>query len=129
MKLESKNELKEIDIKNCTCYYFDDISKDKDIYAANILLDKRLYEIYENILVYNISYKTSTGSKSLCIRFDKIDRFIRVFDGEIKHLALFGYGLFGKICDKIKYLISEKNGITDSINHDFGVIRIDSYNS
>ena len=36
MKLESKNELKEIDIKNCTCYYFDDIRKDKDIYAANI---------------------------------------------------------------------------------------------
>ena len=39
------------------------------------------------------------------------------------------YGLFDKICDKIKYLISEKSGITDSINHNFGKIRIDSYNS
>ena len=28
----------------------------------------------------------------------------------------------------IKYLISEK-GVTDSINHNFGRIRIDSYNS
>ena len=32
-----------------------------------------------------------------------------------------------KICDKIKYPISEKSGITDSINHNFGRIRIDSY--
>ena len=25
--MESKDELKEIDIKNCMCYYFDDIIK------------------------------------------------------------------------------------------------------
>ena len=36
--------------------------------------------------------------------------------------------MFDKICDKIKYLISEKSGIADSINHDFAEIRIDSYN-
>ena len=34
-----------------------------------------------------------------------------------------------KICDKIKYLTSGKSGITDSINLNFGKIRIDSYNS
>ena len=28
----------------------------------------------------------------------------------------------------MKYLISEKSGITDSINHNFRKIRIDSYN-
>ena len=28
--MESKNELKEIDTKNRTCYYFDDIMKVKD---------------------------------------------------------------------------------------------------
>ena len=28
---------------------------------------------------------------------------------------------------KIKYLISEKSGITESINHNFGRIGIDSY--
>ena len=33
------------------------------------------------------------------------------------------------ICNRIKYLISEKSGITDSINHNFGKIRIDSCNS
>ena len=29
--MESKDKLKEIDIKNCTCYYFDDKIKDVDI--------------------------------------------------------------------------------------------------
>ena len=28
-----------------------------------------------------------------------------------------------------KYFISKKSGITNSINHNFGKIRIDSYNS
>ena len=38
--------------------------------------------------------------------------------------------MFHKIWDKIKCLISaEKSGVTDSINHNFGEIRIDSYNS
>ena len=40
--------------------------------------------------------------------FNKIDGFVRVLDCEIKHFVLFDYGLFHKICDKIKYLISEK---------------------
>ena len=31
-----------------------------------------------------------------------------VLDGKIKDLVLFDYGLFDKICDKIKYLISKK---------------------
>ena len=30
--MERKNELKEIDIKNFTCYYFDDIMRTIDIY-------------------------------------------------------------------------------------------------
>ena len=63
------------------------------------------------------------------IRFDKIDGFIRVRGGEFRYLVLFDHGLFDKIFDKIKYLICEKSGITESINHNFGKIRIDSYNS
>ena len=35
----------------------------------------------ESILVYNISYKTLTDAKSICIRFDKVDGFIRTYDG------------------------------------------------
>ena len=72
---------------------------------SNILLNKKLYE---NISVYNISYKSPTGPKPLRITFDKIDGFILSLDGKIKHLILFDYGLFDKICDKIEYLISKK---------------------
>ena len=103
-------------------YYFDAIIKDRDINSSNILLDKKSHE---NISVYDVSYKTSTGSKPWRIRFDKIDGFIRVCGGEFRYLVLFDDRLFDKICDKIKYLISEKSGITDSINHNFGKIRID----
>ena len=35
--MKSKNELKEIDIKNCVCYYFDDINGTK-INFSNILI-------------------------------------------------------------------------------------------
>ena len=60
-------------------------------------------------------------------RFDKIDRFIRVCGGEVGYLLLFGYGWFDKVCDRIRYFVSEKSGITDSINHSFEKIRIDLY--
>ena len=36
---------------------------------------------YKNILAYNILYKNVIGARPLRIRFDKIDGFIRVFDG------------------------------------------------
>ena len=36
--MKSKNELKEIDIKNRTCYYFDDIINGTDINFSDISL-------------------------------------------------------------------------------------------
>ena len=105
--MESKNELKETDIKNYVCYYFDDIINGKNINFSNILLVKKLYE---DISLYDISYKTSKGPKPLRIRFDKIDGFIMVLDVKIKHLVLFDYGLLDKMCDKIGYLITKKGG-------------------
>ena len=126
MKMKSKIELKEINIKNCVCYYFDDIINSPKINISNILSDKNLYE---NISVYDISYKTQTGPKPLCIRFDKINGFIMVLDGKIKHSVLFDYGLLDKICEKIKYLKVKKSGIISSIRYNFGKIKIDSYNS
>ena len=44
----------------------------------NVLIDEKSHE---NVLIYYISCKTLIGSKSLCIRFDKIDGFIRIYDG------------------------------------------------
>ena len=100
-----KNELKEIDIKNHACYYFDDIISGTHINFAAVLLDQKLYQISS---VYDIFYKTSTVPKPLRISFDNIDGFTMVLDANTKHLVLFDYGLFDKICDKIKYLISKK---------------------
>ena len=129
--MEGKYGLKEIDIINRTCYYFDDMMRvwDRDIDFNDILLDEILYEEkYKNVLIYDISYKTSAGAKPLSIRFDKINGFIKIYDG-IRYLVLFDYGWCDKICNRIRSLISEKSGIADSINHNFARIRINSYNS
>ena len=41
--MKSKDELKEIDIKNCTCYYFDDIMRVTDIDFSDSLLNEKSY--------------------------------------------------------------------------------------
>ena len=46
--MDSNDEFKEIDIKNCTCYYFSDMIK---INLDDISIHKKPYE---NILVYII---------------------------------------------------------------------------
>ena len=53
----------------------------EDINFNNILLDKKSYKTYKNILIYDILYKTFMGSKPLRIRFDEIDEFIKIYDG------------------------------------------------
>ena len=41
------------------------------------------------VLIYNISHKNLVVAKTLRIRFDKIDGFIRVYD-RTRYLVLFG---------------------------------------
>ena len=50
--METKDELKEIDIKNCMCCYFDDTITDRDIYPVDILLDCKSYETSENMTIH-----------------------------------------------------------------------------
>ena len=76
--MDSNDELKETDLKNRTCYYFDDIVKIENFNINNILIDEKPYE---NILVYNSSYKSLIDSKPLRISLGKIDGFIRAYDG------------------------------------------------
>ena len=45
MKVDSNDELKEIDIKNQMCYYFDDIIKFEDIDFDNILIDEKSFSL------------------------------------------------------------------------------------
>ena len=42
--MDSNDELKEIDIKNRTCYYFNDIIRIKGVNLVNILIDEKSYE-------------------------------------------------------------------------------------
>ena len=80
---------------------------------------------YKNSLVYDISYKTLIDAKPLRLRFDKIDGFIRVYDGT-KYLVLFGSERFDCIYRRIRYLLGGKWGITYLVFHYYAKIKIDS---
>ena len=123
--MERKNELKKIDIKNRTCYYLDDMTKTEDFDINNVLIDEKSYK---NISIYNISYKSLIDSKPSHIWLDKIDEFIRVYDGT-RYLVLFGSETYYSIYNRIRYLISVKSGITYMISHNNPKIKVDSYDS
>ena len=75
-----------MNIKNRTCYYFDDKREvDEYIDVGRILLDEKSYK---NILVYNILYKKFMDAKPFCIRFNKIDGIITIYKG-IRYLESF----------------------------------------
>ena len=80
------NEFLKVHMKNCACYYFKNIIKLEDFDLDNTLIDKKSHQ---NILICDISYKTLIDPKPLCIRFHKIDGFIRIYDGT-RYLTLFG---------------------------------------
>ena len=110
-------------IKNYACYYFNGIIKLEDFDLDNILLDKKSHW---NTLIYDISYKTLIDSKLLRIRFDKINEFIRIYDGT-RYLTLFGSEKYDAIYSRIR--LSLKSGITYIFSHYFAKIKVYSYDS
>ena len=120
--MEYKDKLKENDIKNGKCYYFDDIIKIQDFDLGSILMEKKSCK---NILVYNICYKSLIDYKPLRTKFDKIGGFIRVYDGT-RYLVLFGSKNYDSIYDKVRYFISVKSGIRYIIYHKYATIKVDS---
>ena len=120
--MDRNDALKEIDIKNRKFYYFNEIED----FFENI---DNIDEISnKNILVYLISYKTLIDAKPLRIRFDKIDGFIRVYDG-IRYLVLLGSEKYDFIYNRIRYLIGMKSGITYAMSHNYAKIKVDLYDS
>ena len=115
----------EVCIKNWTCYYFDDIIKLEDFDIDNILIDKKSYE---DILIYDISYKTLTWSKPFGIWFYKIDAFIRIYEGT-RYLTLFGSEKCDAINNRIRYLKLLKNSNTYDFSHYYAEVKVDSYDS
>ena len=59
------------------------------------------------------------------IWFNKVDKFIKMYDG-IRYLVMFDYNRYNAIYYMIRYLISEKSSIENSINQIFARIIIDS---
>ena len=110
------NEFKKVSIKIRMCYYFDDIIKLEDFDFDNILTYEKSHE---NILIYDISYKTLIVLKPLRIGFDKMDGFIRIYDGT-RYLVLLGPEKYDSIYNRIRYPISLKTGITDE--HSFSLL-------
>ena len=94
------NEFEKVRIKNRTCYYFDDIIKLEDFNVDNILIDENSHE---NVLIYDISYKTLIDPKLFRVIVDKIDGLIRMDDGT-RYLTLFGSEKYDAIYDRIRIL-------------------------
>ena len=82
------SSLKEIFIKNCTYYFFDDMINIKDLDPKKIKTDEKSYE---NILIYHTEYVTLTTQKfivqiRLYFIINKINEYIEESDGK-KYLA------------------------------------------
>ena len=63
-----------------------------DLDPVSLLLNK---ELYQNILSYYVLYKAPYGVKPLRNIFDKVDRFVRNYDGT-KYLTSF---FSGNLCE------------------------------
>ena len=79
-------------------------------------------------MIYEISDKTLVGPKHLRIKLDKMDGFIRIYDGN-KYLTLLSSKKYDAIYNRTRYLISVKRNVTYIFSHYLAKIKIDSYDS
>ena len=68
------------------------------------------------------------GAKPLRIRFDKVDGFIKDYNGT-RCIVLFGLEECDVIYNGIRYLVRQKSGITNAFDYNYAKIKADSYNS
>ena len=64
----------------------------------------------------------------MCIRFDKIDWYIKTYDGTT-YLTLLDPKKYDVIYNKIRYPVSLKSGLTYIFSHYFANIKVYSYDS
>ena len=65
-------------------------------------------------------------AKPLRIRFDKVDGFIRVYNGT-RYLLLIEAEKYDLIYNRTRYLIGVKSGITYVFSHNYVRIKVDLY--
>ena len=75
-------------------------TKFKDFDFYNVLVGENSHE---NVLIYNISYKTWFILNSLRIRFNQINELIRIYDWT-RYLVLFGSEKYDAIYQKLGIL-------------------------
>ena len=79
-------------------------------------------------MVYSISLENLIAAKPLRIRFNKVERFIWVYDGT-RYFVLLGSKKYDAIYNRIRYLKSQKSGITYVISINYAKIKTDLYDS
>ena len=118
--MESNDKLKEIDIEYLTCYYFSDMIEFEDFDLGNTKYMKNNTKIFQFI---KHTKKTLIGAKPLHVRFDKIDGFIKSYDGT-RYLVLFGGEKYDFIYNRIRYVIGVKSSSTHVTSHNYAKINI-----
>ena len=123
--MKTNYKLRDINIKNGTCYYFDDIIELEDFDLNNILIGRKSYE---NIGVYGISYKNFIGTKPMRITLNKIEQFTRDYD-RTRDLVLFGGEKYDFIYNRIRNLVGVKSDNRCVSSHNYAKIKVHSYDS
>ena len=80
------NKVKDIDIKNHTCYFFDDIINIKNIDPNNIKIDEKSYRkilIYYNgyVTIKNLKYVKINSVNPLYLIFNKVNAYFEEANG------------------------------------------------
>ena len=130
------NKVKDIDMKNRTWYFFNDIIKIKNFDSNNIKIDEKSYK---NILIYYTGYVTIRDSKYVKIYLNTSDLIFRKVNGyfeEInrkKYLTLVPTNeskeiikKYEELWNKIRDLIRSKTKKSDKYDENYKKIKFNS---
>ena len=131
------NKIKEIDIKNQTYYFFDDIINIKNFDANNIKIDEKSYR---NIFIYYTGHVTVKGSKYVKINsvnplylvFNNVNRYFEEIN-ENEYLTLVPTNenkekikKYKELCSKITDLIMSISKNSDDYGEKYMKIKFNS---
>ena len=127
------NKCKEIDIKNCTCYFFDDMINKKSLIQKKINVDGKSYKsilihYIGYVTVKNLSYVKINSVNPLYLIIDQIDGYIEEYN-ENKYLTLVPTDKSKELWTKIRDIIRSKTNNSDNCDDKYIKISFDSDNN